>query len=284
MKTALRGARAAFVFLTRIPVGGFPFAADEWRWASGWFPLVGLVLGTACAALWMVAAPLGPWVAAIIVIAASILATGAFHEDGLADTADALGGAYDRDRIFVILKDSRVGAFGAIALVVAIIFRLVLLAQLAEVSVEDHSAPFASGPSSPASAPVAAPPGLPVVPAALILAHCLARVGPVWLMVALPYATGPDAKGREVARATWPQGALATVLGVAVAAGIAFSSPEIGVGGATAAFAAMAATTVVCGWRFHVRAGGVAGDFLGAAEQVGEVVILLAVLAVAGVA
>ncbi len=280
MRTALRGARAALVFLTRVPVGGFPYSAEEWRWASAWFPLVGLMIGGVCAVVWGLVAPLGPWVAALTVLVASILLTGAFHEDGLADTADALGGAYDRAKIFVILKDSRVGAFGALALVISIAFRLVLLAQL----------------------------GI-TAPAALLLAHCLARVGPVWLMVAMPYVSDAAAKSRQVTRGGVAQGVLATAVGMAVpvalvaaggaagAAAVVAAGQGAGSGGwgliagingasALAAFAAMALSTALCGWRFRARAGGVTGDFLGAAEQVNEIVILFTILAaqVAGIA
>ena len=275
MRTVLRGARAAFVFLTRVPVGGFPYSGEEWRWASGWFPFVGMVLGAVCAAVWVLAAPLGPWVAGMTVLVVSIVLTGAFHEDGLADTADALGGAvHDREKIFVILKDSRVGAFGALALVISIAFRLVLLAGLGAAA-----------------------------PAALVLAHCLARVGPVWLMAALPYVSGADSKNRQVARAGTAQAVMATVVGAAVCVGLIaggglatggwqVGAPHvgdalaggsvIGLAGVLAAAGAMAAGTALCGWRFRLRAGGVTGDFLGATEQVNEILILLAVLAVLG--
>jgi len=234
--------------MTRVPVGGFPYSADEWRWASAWFPLVGLAIGGVCAAVWVLAAPLGPWVAAASVLVVSVLLTGAFHEDGLADTADALGGAYDRAKIFVILKDSRVGTFGALALVISVTFRLVLLAQLGGIAV-----------------------------AALLLTHCLSRVGPVWLMVAMPYVSGAAAKSRQVTRAGAAQGVLATMVGVASAGGVVAGS-AIGATAALAAFAVMALATALCGWRFRMRAGGVTGDFLGAAEQVNEIVILIAVL------
>ena len=263
MRTAIRGARAAFVFMTRMPVGGFPYSAEEWRWASAWFPLVGLVIGGVCAAVWILVAPLGSWVAAITVLVVSILLTGAFHEDGLADTSDALGGAHDRAKIFVILKDSRVGAFGALALVVTVAFRLVLLAQLGSV---------APGDATPADALAAAP-------AALLLAHCLARVGPVWLMVAMPYVSDAAAKSRQVTRAGVGQCILASAIGVAAAWGLVAAGGSISATGALAAFAAMALATALCGWRFRVRAAGVTGDFLGAAEQVNEIVILIALLA-----
>ncbi len=281
MRTVLRGVRAAFVFMTRVPVGGFPYSAEEWRWASAWFPLVGLVLGTICAAVWWLVAPLGPWVAAMTVLVVSILLTGAFHEDGLADTADALGGAYDREKIFVILKDSRVGAFGALAVVISIAFRLVLLAQLGGA---------APGDAAPAAVLAAAP-------AALLLAHCLARVGPVWLMVAIPYVSDAAAKSRQVTRAGAAQGVFATAIGAAGTGVVVAAGLSAGGGGwgliaginataALAAFAAMALATALCGWRFRARAGGVTGDFLGAAEQVNEIVILFTILAVqvAGIA
>ena len=237
--------------MTRVPVGGFPYSADEWRWASAWFPLVGLAIGGVCAVVWGLVAPLGPWVAAMSVLVVSILLTGAFHEDGLADTADALGGADDRAKIVVILKDPRVGAFGALALVVSVAFRLVLLAQLAGIAF-----------------------------AALLLVHCLSRVGPVWLMVAMPYVSDAAAKSREVTRAGAAQGVLATAIGAVSAGGVAVAGGTVAAAAALAAFAAMALATTLCGWRFRERAGGVTGDFLGAAEQVNEIVILIAILAV----
>jgi len=257
VRTVLRGARAAVIFLTRFPVGGFPYTNDEWRWASAWFPFVGAAIGVACAGVWILVAPLGPWVAAMAVLVASMLLTGAFHEDGLADSADALGAAHDRARMLEILKDPRVGTFGALALVVSVGFRLVLLAGL--------------GAAAPATAP-----------AALIVAHSLARVGPVWLMVAMPYVSEAGAKSRDVVRAGVPQGLLATVLGLGAAA-LLTSGNWLTAGLAptalAAAVAAMALASALCGWRFRARAGGVTGDFLGASEQVGETVILMALLA-----
>jgi len=122
MMTALRGLPAAFGFLTRLPVGGFPFSPDELRWSSAHFPLVGAVLGAALAAVMMLSARAGTVVAATLAVSAGMLLTGAFHEDGLADTADALGGATDRDKLFVILRDSRIGSFGAAALCMALFF------------------------------------------------------------------------------------------------------------------------------------------------------------------
>jgi adenosylcobinamide-GDP ribazoletransferase len=236
----LRGARAAFAFLTRIPVGGHPYAETEWTWAPAHFPLVGLVLGGALAAAHRVLWPLGSLADAALVVGASLLLTGALHEDGLADTSDALGGTNDRSRVLDILKDSRVGTYGACALLVSVVGRVALLAQLGRSAVW-----------------------------ALPLVGCAARVAPVWQMVALPYVSGASSKSRHIVRATLPQ-ALAASAWFAAAAAAALGLHLLS-GARVAAFAAaLAAVTLVTAWRYARRVGGVTGDFLGATEQLSE--------------
>ena len=244
----VRSIRAAFTFLTRIPVGGFPYRPEDWAWSAAHFPLVGLALGAGLAALYaLLARGLGGGLGVgLLVVGASMLLTGAFHEDGLADSADALGGAYDRAKLFEILKDSRIGTFGAAALVVSIGARAALYADLG-----------------------------PACLWALPLAACAARVGPVWLIVALPYATPAGSRSKPVAQAGLAQAAVATawlVLAAAAAAGAAGVSPaRIG-----AMVAVLAVVTVVSGAVYRARAGGITGDFLGATEQIGEVAALVA--------
>jgi adenosylcobinamide-GDP ribazoletransferase len=244
--TVVRGLPAAIVFLTRVPVGGFPYREAEWRWASAWFPLVGAATGALAGGVAWVAHPAGPWVAAVLAVIAALLITGAFHEDGLADTADALGGAYDRERLFAILKDSRIGSFGAAALVMALLLRAALLARLE------------------AAAPLA-----------LVLAGAASRVAPVWLMAALPYVTGGASRSRAVARSGAPQALVATFLGAAV---VAAAYRSLSLPAALAMLAVTAGAALVCGWRFHARAGGITGDFLGATQQVCECGLLLALV------
>jgi adenosylcobinamide-GDP ribazoletransferase len=245
----VRGVRAAFALLTRVPVGGFPYRAEDWTWAAAHAPLVGLVVGAFVGGVDWLLLPLGAWPAAVLAMGASLLLTGALHEDGFADTCDALGGGYDADRVLAILKDSRIGAFGGAALVVSIAGRAALLAQLG------HAGPWA----------------LPVI-------GCAARVGPIWLMARLPYVTRADAsKSRDVMRGRAPQAVVATgwlvaALGVAVAGGCLSAMR------AAALVALLAVVTCVTGWRYVRRAGGVTGDFLGATEQLGEIAAL-AVLA-----
>jgi adenosylcobinamide-GDP ribazoletransferase len=245
--TQVRSVRAAVGFLTRVPVGGFPYAAVEQRWAAAHFPLVGAALGGLLGAVDHALLPLGRLPAALLTLAVSLLLTGAFHEDGLADTSDALGGAFDRERILAILKDSRVGTFGACALVVSIGGRASLLAELGDGAAW-----------------------------ALPLALSFARVGPLWQMVALPYAT-PDAvsRSRDVARAGVAQAAVATAWGAAVAL-VLVHMGHLAIARAGAAAALVSGVTLLTGWRYARRVGGVTGDFLGATEQLGELAVLAA--------
>jgi adenosylcobinamide-GDP ribazoletransferase len=241
----LRGARAAVVFLTRLPAGGFPYAAAEWRWAAAWFPGVGALVGALAGAIFLLAQPVGPFVAAACAVAAGLLATGAFHEDGLADTADALGGATDRQRIFAILKDSRIGTYGAAALAMALLLRVGLLARL------DAHAPLA-----------------------LVLAGACARTPPVWLMAALPYVTPAEAaRSKPLIPGGRAQAIAATVLCAALLAAAA-ASGRIAAATVVVLAAVLVAVAAVAGWRFRARAGGITGDFLGATEQVAEVAVL----------
>jgi adenosylcobinamide-GDP ribazoletransferase len=248
--TVLRAARGAVTFLTRVPVGGFPYSAEEWRWTSAWFPAVGALLGALYAGVYGgLVAGAGPFASAVLVVIVGLFVTGAFHEDGLADTADALGGAHERTRIFEILKDSRIGAFGAAALCTSLLLRVALLARL------------------DARAPVA-----------LVVTESLSRLPSVWMMVALPYVTqDAAAKSRVVTRAGVPQALLASGC-AALIVGAGLLSGVLGVAAVVSLVVAATATGLVCGWRFHARAGGVTGDFLGATQQV-VVNVLLLVLA-----
>jgi adenosylcobinamide-GDP ribazoletransferase len=237
----VRGMRAAFVFLTRIPVGGFPYRRDDWIWAAAHVPFVGLVVGAVLGGVDRLLLPLGAMPAAILVVGASLLVTGAFHEDGLADTSDALGGAHDTSRVLEILKDSRIGAFGAAALVVSITGRAALLAHLGESGVW-----------------------------ALPLVGCAARVGPVWQMALLPYVTAaPQGKSRDVAGAGVTQAIVATAWFV-VALSAVIVAHSVTAPRSVGLAMAMTLVTLVTAFRYRRRAGGITGDFLGATEQVCE--------------
>ena len=134
----------AVQFFTRIPVNGrlagwVGYSPEQLRASAGHFPGVGLLVGAVAAGVFagvqaaLPDTPLVPLLAAALSTVATVLLTGGFHEDGLADVADGLGGSDDRERALEIMKDSRVGAFGALALVLALLCKVALLAILASV-------------------------------------------------------------------------------------------------------------------------------------------------------
>ena len=134
----------AVQFFTRIPITGrladwVGYSPEMLRASAAHFPGIGVVVGAVAAAVFALLqillpdTPYTPLVAAAFSTIATVLLTGGFHEDGLADVADGLGGSYDRERALEIMKDSRVGAFGAMALVLALLCKVALLALLGSV-------------------------------------------------------------------------------------------------------------------------------------------------------
>ncbi len=124
---------AAFRLLTRLPLpsgGGSSSTGDSvWAW-----PVVGLAVGAIGAlAYWLVwRGGLSPWLSGLLAVLAMVAVTGGFHEDGLADTADGIGGGATHERRLLIMKDSRIGSFGALALIASLALRAGALAQIAE--------------------------------------------------------------------------------------------------------------------------------------------------------
>jgi adenosylcobinamide-GDP ribazoletransferase len=128
----LRYFLTALGYFTRVPVPRWVgFERHYLNAAARYFPLVGLMVGAVAALVYLTALRVFPAsIAALLSMAATLLLTGAFHEDGLADCFDAFGGAYTRDDALRIMHDSRIGAFGAIALVVALALKWQTLAAL----------------------------------------------------------------------------------------------------------------------------------------------------------
>jgi adenosylcobinamide-GDP ribazoletransferase len=122
---------AAFQFLTRLPLSWLSCRPDSLSHAVKFFPLVGLALGGAVAGIYFLLSPHLPvMIVALLIVLFSTLATGAMHEDGLADVADAFGGGSNKQKILEIMKDSRIGSYGALAIVLSIAGRVLLLANL----------------------------------------------------------------------------------------------------------------------------------------------------------
>lgn len=234
------GLLGAVQFLTRIPVSTRG-AVDHHR-VVPWFPLVGSLIG---ALVGGVAAAMSelvpPLVAAAVAVAVGLLVTGAFHEDGLADVADAFGGGFTVERRLEILKDSRHGTYGVAALTTSIVVRVACAA-----SILAPAALFAS----------------------LFAAHTLGRTAAVVAMRIAPAATD-SGLGVSTAAALRP---VRTIAGVV--AGIAAVAALTGwwVVPLLAAAAVGIAATVGLAVR---KIGGLAGDVLGAVEQVVECLVLI---------
>lgn len=246
----LLGARAALSFLTRVPCGRSPVSQQALGWASAWFPAVGCLLGLAASCVFLGLDRAGPLVAAVASVTFLAFVTGAFHEDGLADSADALGGAFDRPKLFAILKDSRIGSFGATALILVSLLRIAALAKLG---------PMAVG--------------------GLILGQTLSRTGPVCLMAIMPDAIRAEAaSSSNLVKAGVVHGVMASGFALLATAGLVIEG-FLPVRGVLTAWLAALLVVVLGGWRFHVRAGGLTGDFLGATQQLSDAAILVALAA-----
>ena len=245
----------ALQFLTRVPVPRWVGFEPGWLNDSArHFPAVGLCVGAVAAlVLWAAAHAWTAWIAVLLSIGATLWLTGAFHEDGLADTADGLGGAVSRERALEIMKDSRIGTYGAVALLLVLALKGAALHAMA---LRDFFAALA----------------------ALPLAHAWSRAASVLLLAALRYGGDAEhAKAKPMAQQVSGQ-SLLTALVWALLAGamacVAWSAATL----LAAALAAAVTTAVMARWLW-LRLGGFTGDTLGATQQVVEVVVYLTLAA-----
>ena len=242
----------ALQFFTRLPIPGWVGFDPAWlQHASRYFPLIGVVVAAAAAGVYAAAAMLWPpAVAALLSTAAGIYLTGAFHEDGFADTCDGFGGGMTPERVMEIMKDSRIGTYGAVGMGLIVALKCALLATL--------------------------PPAGAV--AALFVAHPLSRLAAVSLIWRLDYARS-EGKAKPMAQTmSGAEFAIAALCAAvpALAAGVSGHASWVALGaGATAA----AIAAIWLGAKFTRRIGGYTGDCLGAVQQVSEVAIYLCVLA-----
>ena len=259
---AIRHFLLAVQFFTRIPITGalaawVGFSPAMLRASAGHFPGVGWLVGAVAASVYGLFAVLlpettfTPLVAAALSTVATVLMTGGFHEDGLADVADGLGGSYDRERALEIMKDSRVGAFGAMALVLALVTKVALVAMLGSVDAD-----------------------LLLIGSALFAGHVVSRTLPLLLIYWLPHVGDLAASKSKpladnislnslfvafiwcfmaLALILWAQAAINLILG--------FSFSLI---------------ALLCMYRlFKRRLQGFTGDCLGATQQVCEIAFYL---------
>lgn len=248
----------ALQFFTRLHVPSLvDFKETDLNHAAKYFPLVGILVGLFGAAVFKLSAYILPnSIAILLSMAATIYLTGAFHEDGLADSADGLGGGWDQERILTIMQDSRLGTFGAVALFFALFAKFQLLTAL---------------PQS-------------VVVNALIIAHALSRLAAVYLMATLSYVK-PAGKAKPLANTLrLTEMIVATVLGLlplALLWGYFFNAANIWM------LLLYVLVPVLLGWlwwRFKIKRwlGGYTGDCLGAMQQIAELAVYLGMLAFFG--
>lgn len=246
---ALRDIALALVLLTRLPLPRLPEAAFTRQAQAGWaFPLAGLAVAAPVCALGALAVSAGlpPAVAAGLVLVVQVMLTGGMHEDGLADSADGLWGGTTRERRLEIMKDSRIGSYGVLALILSAGLRWSALAGL-----------IAAGAWG-----------------AVIAAAILSRAGLPALMTALPHARSDGlshAVGRPGRGPAWGAAVLAVVIALLLTGNAALGA---------ALWAALAVAAM--GALAKAKLGGQTGDILGAAQQLAEIAALLTFLALIG--
>lgn len=241
----LRELQVAVMLLTRLPAGRIPGQAPSLSAARWAFPLVGALVGLIgwAAFAGMMAAGAGPLLAAVAAVAAQVLVTGALHVDGLADFADGMGGGRDRAHCLEIMRDSRIGSYGVMALILAAALWIAALAQLGSLAGAGW----------------------------FVLVGMFSRAAMVGLQELLPPAR-TDGMGRLAAGRS--RAARVTLLGLVLLVAL--------LAGATGLLLALLCATVAAGLgrMARRRIGGVTGDVLGAVQLVSEAAswVVLAVM------
>jgi adenosylcobinamide-GDP ribazoletransferase len=240
--------KIGFIFLTRLPLmHQTPIAKGDLSQAIWTAPVVGAAVGLLGAGVYWLAQVmhLPPLPAAALAVATTLAVTGALHEDGLADVADGFGGGATRERKLEIMHDSRIGTFGVCALILSFILRVSALTNLGD-------------------------PGLVTI--VLIAAHAAGRA-PLAAFMRLVPAARTDGMSADAGRPPQASAMVAILLGlIPLFIGLGFANGVVAVVLLATGFGFMA-------WLCKRQIGGQTGDVLGALEQIGEIVVLLAAAA-----
>lgn len=236
----LRPVAGAFAFLTRVPIRG---GVHEINRIAPWFPLVGVVVGLVVGLIHLgLSEVTAAAAAAATAVAVGVAVTGAFHEDGLGDMADGFGGGWNPEQRLEIMKDSRLGTYGVMAIAVTLLIRVTALSELD---------------------------GLAMV-ALVVTVHLLSRT---WAMLVLGFARPARVGGLAAEAAV---GGSRSRLGLVAVAWIVLAVVLVGPGRAalvgSLGLLAAGATTALA----YRKIGGVTGDVLGAVQQMAEAAGLLA--------
>ncbi|MGO1512520.1 MAG: adenosylcobinamide-GDP ribazoletransferase [Psychrobacter sp.] len=249
----------AIQFLTRMPVPSFKQYDPQWlHQSSRYFPAVGLLVGVLCAGVfWLGSLLFTPLVAAVLSTAFGIKLTGAFHEDGLADSCDGLGGGLTRERTLTIMKDSRLGTYGVLGLLSALLLKISLLAAM--------------------------PPQVAAV--ALIIGHTASRLLCISLLILLPYGGEiAHAKAKPMAQQLTPLQWLfgsgwLLVAAILLMVCLPDALQQISIIQWLSALIFALLATGYMGRLLSRRLGGYTGDGLGATQQLSEVAIYMGLAA-----
>jgi adenosylcobinamide-GDP ribazoletransferase len=230
----------ALQFMTRLPIRFESLNPSDLERAAAWFPLVGVLIGGLASLLYRIFTPhVQRPLCALLVVLFLVLVTGGLHEDGLADCADAFGGGWTREDRLRIMKDSRIGSFGGIALIFSLGSRVLLLASI------------------PASQTAAY----------LISGQVLSRWTPLPLSAALPSARGLEGQGGRLAGRTT---GLTVIIGTLIPVAVLWYLLR------TAAWqpgVVALAVTLLSGAYYQRRIGGITGDCMGATIQITEIAV-----------
>ena len=239
----------AVQFLTRIPMGNIEFTPERMNASVRYYAFVGAMIGMLGAGVFWAAQLLLPTMLAVILsVAATLLITGAFHEDGLADTFDGIGGGVTRERSLEIMRDSRIGVYGMAALAIVLLLKITALSFLPEIFVF----------------------------AALVAGHGLSRFSSVMVIATSKYVRD-EGTGKPVAGDISRSNLAVTILtAIAIVALWAVFLPltAIAAGLGALVFGHLAIRMV-----FEKKLGGYTGDTLGAVQQVSEVAFYLGIVA-----
>lgn len=237
------------MFLTRIPVGKWiDYEQGLLARSTLYFPLVGAGVGMiAAGALWLCALAFPLSLAVLLSMLTTILVTGAFHEDGLADSADGFGGAAEKARVLEIMRDSRIGTFGAIALWFLLTAKWILLTHLCELRLETAML-------------------------SLIIAHSAGRWSSLWLIWRLEYVRAESATAKPFASSVTPRRFWLASSAFVLIALLCFNWLAFFI-----VIAAFVVSAFAAGF-FKRRIGGITGDTLGAANQIVELSLYFVIL------
>lgn len=235
--------KTALVFFTRVPLMLPDYDEADLARSTRYFPLVGLLVGAFGALVFWLGDFLLPLELAVLLsMVATLLLTGAFHEDGLSDAVDGLGGGWEKEHVLTIMTDSRVGSYGAIAIVLALLIKFQALSHLSAA----------------------------MIPLALVAGHALSRFCAT-LVIATQSYVKPEGKAKPLATQITPGELLvAAVFGL-----LPLVLLDIRL------LSALVPVTLVWFWfsaKIRSRIGGYTGDCLGAMQQLTEVAFYLGLL------